>query len=662
MLLAAPGAAQPFRAFWADAYHYGYRNPAEIEQLVTEVVSANANVIIAEVRRSGQSFYLKSVEPPVSDPAYSPNFDALAYLIDRAHARGIQVHAWFPVTPLWPAATAPADPRHLWNSHGANAAGNDMWMTVSSAGKASTSVDPGHPGALGYLADLMVNVARDYDVDGIHLDYIRYPEDADYGWNPVAVERFNRTSNRTGSPAPRDAAWSAFRRKQVTDVVRQVYLRTYALKPRVAISAATITWGNGPSSDADFLSSDAYSRVFQDWRGWLEEGIVDIAIPMNYFAETRYAPFLDRWLEFEKNRQYRRAAAVGLGNYLNSIPESMAQMQRVLAPSAAGNRAFGVAFYSYASTNTLDTAGAPVAPNANFYQAVAQMFGSALPAPDLPWKAKPERGHAYGWLRVDGGADWMRDGATVWIVAANAAETRYRAITDGTGFHGVVDLPPGAYYAALERGGIELTRTAAQDLKAGGTIRFDFVLKPEDFGAAIPAIDGAPAAAPGDIVVLRGRNLGGELAAAPGLPLPVVLGGTQVLVNGAAAQLLWSARDSVSLLMPMVKAAEWNVVARRDGMESARVTLPVTGAHPVITGVRVDARGFAEIYATGLGLLDVNPPAVSVNGQRVGLLYAGLAPGQVGVYQIDVPVPDSAGPLEFRIEGGEPFRTTGVPN
>jgi len=73
-------------------------------------------------------------------------------------------------------------------------------MTVDSAGNIGTSLDPGHPAAFQYLSDLIVGVATNYDVDGIHLDYIRYPETAIFGFNPIALQRFARLYNRTGGP------------------------------------------------------------------------------------------------------------------------------------------------------------------------------------------------------------------------------------------------------------------------------------------------------------------------------------------------------------------------------------------------------------------------------------------------------------------------------
>jgi uncharacterized lipoprotein YddW (UPF0748 family) len=333
-----------------------------------------------------------------------------------------------------------------------------MWMSLSSTGAVSTSLDPGHPDALRYLADVIVDPVRYYDLDGVHLDYVRYPEMASFGFNPVALERFERLGMTN---------FSEFRRRQVTDLVRQVSLRVHAIKPRVVVSAAVITWGNGPVNDAGFRALDAYSRVFQDWRGWLEEGLLDLAMPMSYFREPANAGFLTRWLDYYKDRQYNRRIFAGLGSYLNSVEDSRKQMDRVL------ERGLGLALYSYASTNLLDARGFPIEPNELFYRAVAERMPPELPAQRLhetmPWLS--QRGGAMGWLIAE-----QNDGVTAVIEADDGADFAARRMsTDGTGFFGFVDLPPGRYRIRLldRLTGEEILRTIAMDVRGGEITEFD---------------------------------------------------------------------------------------------------------------------------------------------------------------------------------------------
>src|SRR3954471_24915724 len=98
LFLLLPLWGQQYRAFWADAFHPGYKNAAQIDQMVEDVATAKGNVILMEVRNRGGSYFLKSMEPAAEDAEWSPSFDALQYLIEKAHASGIEVHAWYPVT------------------------------------------------------------------------------------------------------------------------------------------------------------------------------------------------------------------------------------------------------------------------------------------------------------------------------------------------------------------------------------------------------------------------------------------------------------------------------------------------------------------------------------------------------------------------------------
>src|SRR5688500_17340385 len=127
------------RSFWADAFAAGLKTRAQIDQLVARVVDANANTIIAQVRRRGDSFYLDSAEPFTEDLGVEAGLDPLAYLLERAHAEGLEVHAWVAVntifsghpyvaTPSSP-CRVPCSPDHVFNTNGFFAAGAANWLT-----------------------------------------------------------------------------------------------------------------------------------------------------------------------------------------------------------------------------------------------------------------------------------------------------------------------------------------------------------------------------------------------------------------------------------------------------------------------------------------------------------------------------------------------------
>jgi uncharacterized lipoprotein YddW (UPF0748 family) len=549
LFFAPPAAAQPqraeYRGFWVDTFNTPLGNHADVTAVVNSAKAANANAIFAQVRRRGDSFYLDSLEPTPDFTPFSPaGFDPLRDLIDTAHGEGLEVHAFVIMSAVWsknptfaPSATLgpPLSDDHVFNRHGWNKATNSMrtgadnWLTRSLApfpsgvtfdGQRYGSdfwIDFGHPDAAAYTVEVLTHLVRNYDVDGLHLDRIRYPEfsvlagqpaltpanGTNVGYNQTSVARFNARHNRAGNPLPSDNLWKQWRRDQVSNVVRRVYLNAVAVKPRIKVSAALIAFGGAPvcNAGADCKSiwqssaaAEAYWRVYQDWRSWTEEGILDIAAPMNYKREhiTSQAAQFNSWIEWAKNNQYNRAAIVGVGNFVNSVEGSIRQVRRSLAPSAQGKSASGVIFFSMGTSNVFSNNGAatpvatpnpfsvppnqltPTRPFAEFASGLTtgkSVDGATLYEPDanapgfeavfsqqaaipvLPWKATPTAGHLMGFAkRTDSSA---LDTAAVTIQNLDTNASRSTA-TDGGGFYGGVDLAPGSYLVKAELGADKL--------------------------------------------------------------------------------------------------------------------------------------------------------------------------------------------------------------
>ena len=467
-----------FRAFWVDAFHAGIKSRAEIDQLIRDVRAARANAVLVQVRRRGDAYYNRSIEPRAPELRKQAEYDPLAYLIEVAHAArpSIEVHAWLAALPIATASAPPTAPDHVYHSHGPAAPGDEMWLSVAADGSLAAedtlSLDPGHPAAAQHIVDVVLNLVRNYAVDGIHLDRIRYAGQ-EFGYNPVSLVRFAAASGATGVPAATDPAWQAWRRDQVTALMRQIYLETIALKPKVKISAATITWGNGPASDAEWRQSSALTGVFQDWPDWLRDGILDMAIPMNYDreADARQKVWFDHWIEWEKNHRAGRHLVIGLGAFLNATADTAAQAQRALAPSARGERAQGVAFYSYAGTDKdglpaadlfrvltrVDPAGAP------------PVFAARVKPPLMAWKARPSKGYLKGFVRHPDGRP--ADGLTVEV-----SGPVWRVMTvAGTGFYGTAGLPPGRYAVTVTCFGQPLAAAEAE-VRAGKVATMDLEL------------------------------------------------------------------------------------------------------------------------------------------------------------------------------------------
>src|SRR4051812_15855496 len=114
------------RALWADAFHDGFKSPAQVDALVAWARAANLNALFVQVRRRGDAYYVSSVEPGAEDSDLTPGFDPLRYLLDKAHQgpQPLQVHAWIATLPIWHERdTPPRAPGHPFNLHGLNRCG-----------------------------------------------------------------------------------------------------------------------------------------------------------------------------------------------------------------------------------------------------------------------------------------------------------------------------------------------------------------------------------------------------------------------------------------------------------------------------------------------------------------------------------------------------------
>ena len=499
--------AQPrteYRGFWVDTFNTSLNNHADIVTVVNNAKAAKANVLFVQVRRRGDSWYLNTIEPVTTEVAIQPGFDPLADILTEAHANGIEVHAFVIMAAIWgrsPQLFPPANPNHPFNLHGGYdrptntiIQGPNNWLTRTlipdgTPGSAVTFqghrigsdfwFDFGHPDAEKYTVDVIDHLVRNYNIDGLHLDRIRYPEigiagqtpstGTNIGYNPTSIERFNLHYGRTGNPAQNDPLWNQWRRDQVTNVVRRVYLNAMAVKPNLIVSGSLIAFGGIGSTEAAWNSAEANWRVYQDWRAWTEEGIIDIAIPMVYKAEhtATIRPQYDQWNAWMRNHLYGRAGMIGQGGLVNAVEGSLRQTRRTLIP-AGGTPLSGITFFSMATSNIAVTANpfavpspinTPARPFNEFAAALTTgrsvngltmyepadgtpVFAEPANIPVFPWKANPTKGHIMGFARRPDSSPLDTADVTITNLDTNAIRS---GATDGGGFYGGVDLVPGQY-------------------------------------------------------------------------------------------------------------------------------------------------------------------------------------------------------------------------
>jgi len=334
-----------YRALWVDAFHDGMKSPAQVEKLVADAHRANLNALIVQVRKAGDAYFNRSDEPRATDITGPPDFDPLAYVIKLAHAAvpRIEVHAWLNTF-------FAGESSQVYLRHG------DAWGNRADDGSTSGYLDPGVPEVQTYTHKVFMDVAQNYDVDGLHMDFVRYPG-LGWGYTPESLSLYALETGTQGVPWSGDERWQSWRRARVTGFVRDLHDDLKREHPNVKLSGALICFGGGPLTPADWPRTSAYSSVFQDWKDWLSKGYLDFGVPMNYDSDWSGLEkgWFERWLNFEKDSGFANRVVTGVGAFLNYPEETLAQITRALAPSANGNRVLGIAIYSYGSTSVYGT-------------------------------------------------------------------------------------------------------------------------------------------------------------------------------------------------------------------------------------------------------------------------------------------------------------------
>ena len=274
------------------------KSKKSIDDMVNFAIEKNINHLFVQVRGRGDSFY-ESQFTSRSQILSEGEFDPLAYLLDTANGKGINIHAWVNVYFLWSSKSLPNDERHILHMQQQWLDTTEEWpvdvgkkldMVAVNNNNEGLFLSPNHPDVNGYLIKVFRELITNYDIDGLHLDYIRYQE-AEYGRNPYAIARFKSESGNDPGPwflemerstiaSPRLIAnmkrWNNFKRKAVTSLVKDTRALVNEVRPDCIISAA--------------VKPNLYiarERYFQEWNVWLAAGYLDWVVPMNYSPKKR---------------------------------------------------------------------------------------------------------------------------------------------------------------------------------------------------------------------------------------------------------------------------------------------------------------------------------------------------------------------------------------
>lgn len=271
------------------------RQKQEFRDILDCLKAANINTILLQTRVRASTIYPSAIEPwdvaLTGKHGGDPGYDPLAFAIGEAHRRGMELHAWVVTIPCFKVAVAKQmGSASLLRKH------PELLVRHGD----TYYLDPGLPATADYLVNVCHEIVSRYDVDGIHFDYIRYPEQAATFNDASTFKRYGNGRNR--------ASW---RRDNITAIVRRIHDDVRRTKPWVCVSSSPV----GKYADLDRYSSrgwNARDAVHQDAEGWLSEGIHDMLFPMMYFDGAHFYPFAADWQE----QSHGRGVALGLGVYL----------------------------------------------------------------------------------------------------------------------------------------------------------------------------------------------------------------------------------------------------------------------------------------------------------------------------------------------------------
>ena len=267
---------------WPHSYAQSERSAEkqkeELRATLDRLQKANINTILLQTRIRATTIYPSQYEPwdgcLSGFPGKSPGYDALQFAIDECHKRGMEVHAWIVTIPVG-----------KWNSYGCRQLRKRFPRLIKRIDQ-DGYMDPEATQTGCYLAEMCREIVQRYDVDGIHLDYIRYPET----W------KFRISKDQA--------------RGNITRIVEKIHQAVKKEKPWVKMSCSPI----GKFDDLSRYWShgwNAYTKVAQDAQAWLKDGLMDELFPMMYFRGDQFFPFAIDW----KEHSYGKIIAPGLGIY-----------------------------------------------------------------------------------------------------------------------------------------------------------------------------------------------------------------------------------------------------------------------------------------------------------------------------------------------------------
>ncbi len=306
------------RGVWVT--RWDYHTPEDVSKIMQKLQRAGFNQVYFQVRGTADAYYHSTYEPWAASLAgklgRDPGWDPLQVAVDEAHRRGLQLHAWINLCTAWKGTSPPgrSRPKHILRAHPGWRVRDNRKKPMPYTDRAYVFVNPVHPKFQAHLESVVAEIASFYQVDGVHLDYARYPG-RDFSYDAISRKLFRKA--RKKQPGLRRGDWQ---RQELSRLIKRLTQKVHEVRPNAVVSAAVTgiyrdrwKWGGVTQGYVDF---------YQDSKGWAVLGAVDCLVPMIYWpparrpkARTDFVTLVDDFLQVDSEVQLLVGINVEAGGF-----------------------------------------------------------------------------------------------------------------------------------------------------------------------------------------------------------------------------------------------------------------------------------------------------------------------------------------------------------
>lgn len=345
------------RLDWPPPTYDQEKQKKSLIEIFDDLKNKNLNTVYFQVRMNGTVLFKSSFEslsPYITGELDGQaNYDPLQFAIEQAHKRGLEIHAWVNVNLVYSTTEQNIlkDQNHLYKK-------KPEWIVEDIRdGQKSLWMDPGIPEARNYISDLITEMVENYDIDGVHLDYIRYP-----GKNFNDAASFKSYGN--------NQSLDDFRRNNINSLVEEIGKKIKSVNQFIKLGAAPI----GVYKRLKGMTAwESYYDLYQDSYGWLKKGLVDYVTPQIYWS-LEENPHFDILAKDWSANSNGRSVVLGIGAYKENVKPEIDDMIKL----SRSLHASGVAFFRYQHIKDLSL---PLFRYKTFPTAMPWLDGLFPPAP-----------------------------------------------------------------------------------------------------------------------------------------------------------------------------------------------------------------------------------------------------------------------------------------